>query len=71
MTKYLVTVPLSQARSEKLGEALIENVITKYCRPDFKIMDQDSAFICSLMNCLFRKFGVKSTTVGPYNHQSL
>ena len=27
MTNYLATVPLSQARSEEVGEALIENVI--------------------------------------------
>ena len=30
MTNYLVTVPLYQARSEEVGEVLIENVITKY-----------------------------------------
>ena len=34
-------------------------------------MDQDSAFMSSLMNYLFRKLGVKIKTVGPYNHQSL
>ena len=33
MTNYLVTVPIFQARSEEIGEALIENVITKYCIP--------------------------------------
>ena len=71
MTNYLVTVPLYQARSEEVGEALIENVITKYCTPDYIIMDQDSAFMSSLMNYLFRKLGVKIKTVGPYNHLSL
>ena len=45
MTNYLVTVPLYQARSKEVGEALIENVITKYCTPDYIIMDQDSAFM--------------------------
>ena len=34
-------------------------------------MDQDSAFMSSLMNYLFRKLGVKIKTVVPYNHQSL
>ena len=34
-------------------------------------MDQDSTFMSSLMNCLFRKFGIKFKAVGPYNHQSL
>ena len=71
MTNYLVTVPLYQARSEEVGEALIENVITKYCTPDYIIMNQDSAFMSSLMNYLFRKLGVIIKTVGPYNHQSL
>ena len=50
---------------------LIENVITKYYIPDCIIMDQDSAFMSSLMNYLFRKFEIKVKTVAPYNHQSL
>ena len=68
---YLITMPLYQARSEDIGEALIEHVITKYCTPDYMIMDQDSAFMSSLMNYLFKKLGIKIKTVGPYNHQSL
>ena len=35
------------------------------------IMDQDSAFMSSLMNYLFKKLGIKIKTVDPYNHQSL
>ena len=34
-------------------------------------MDQDSAFMSSLMNYLFNKFTIKVKTVAPYNHQSL
>ena len=34
-------------------------------------MDQDSAFMSTLMNFLFRKFGIKVKSVAPYNHQSL
>ena len=34
-------------------------------------MDQDSTFMSSLMNYLFRKFGIKVKTVAPYNHLSL
>ena len=41
---FLVMIPIFQARSEEIGEALIEHVITKYCIPDYIIMDQDSAF---------------------------
>ena len=70
VTNYLVTVPLYQARSEEVGK-LIEHVITKYCMPNYTIMDQDSAPMSSLMNYLFKKLGIKIKTVGPYNHQSL
>ena len=45
VTNYLITVPLYQAKSEEIGEALIENVITKYCIPEYIIMDQDSTFM--------------------------
>ena len=34
VTNYLITVPIYHAKSEEVGEALIENVITKYCIPD-------------------------------------
>ena len=34
-------------------------------------MDQDSAFMYSLMNYLFMKFEIKIKTIAPYNHQSL
>ena len=71
VTNFLVTVPIFQARSEEIGEALIENVIKKYCIPEYIIMDQDSAFISSLMTYLFHKFNIKIKTVAPYNHQSL
>ena len=34
-------------------------------------MDQDSTFMSSLMNCLFKKLNIKIKTVASYNHQSL
>ena len=34
-------------------------------------MDQDNAFMSSLMTYLFHKFNIKMKTVAPYNHQSL
>ena len=67
----MVTVPIFQARSEEIGEALIENVIMKYCITEYIIMDPDSAFMFSLMTYLFHKFDVKIKTVAPYSHQSL
>ena len=71
MTNYLITVPIFQARSEEIGQDLIENVITKYCMPEYIIMDQDSLFMSSLMTYLLDKFNVKTKTLAPYNHQSL
>ena len=71
MTNYLITAPLYQARSEKVGEALIENVINMFGTPEYMIMDQDSMFMSSLMSYLFKKLGISIKTVGPYNHKSL
>ena len=71
MTNYLITAPLYQARSEKAGEALIENVISKFGMPEYMIMDQDSTVMSSLMSYLFKKLGISIKTVGPYNHTSL
>ena len=71
VTNYIITVPLYQARSEEIGEALIDNIITKFYIPEYIIMDQDSAFISSLMTYLLNKFNIKIRTVTPYNHQSL
>ena len=71
VTNYFITVPIFQARSEEIGGALIENVITKYCIPEYIIMDQDNAFMSLLMTYLFHNLDIKITTVAPYNHQSL
>ena len=65
VTNYLITVPVFQARSEEIGEALIENVITKYCIPEYIIMDQDSAFMSSFVMYLCHKFNIKIKTVAP------
>ena len=71
VTNYLVTTPLYQARLEEVGEALIEDIISKFGAPKYIIMDQDSAFMSTLMNYLFKRLQIKIKTVGPYNHQSL
>ena len=71
VTNFLITVPIFQARSEEIREALLEHVITKYCIPDYIIMDQDSAFMSSLMSYLFHRLNIEVKTIAPYNHQSL
>ena len=65
MTNYLVTIPLYQARSEEVGEALIENVVTKYCTPDYIIMDQDSAVMSSLTLSLLPNIFIEPPPVLP------
>ena len=57
VTHCLITVPIYQAKSEEI-EALIENVITKCCIPEYIIMDQDSNFMSSLMTYLLKKFNI-------------
>ena len=48
VTNYSITVPMHQSRSEEIGDALIDNVVSKYCMPDYIVMGQDSAFMSSL-----------------------
>ena len=71
VTNYIITAPIKQSKSEEVGEALINSVFSKYCVPDYMIMDLDSAFMSSLMNYLFQRLGIKIKTVAPYMHQSL
>ena len=39
VTNYLITVPIYQAMSEEIGEALVEYMITKYCITEYIILD--------------------------------
>ena len=71
VTNYLITVPIYHSKSEEIEKVLIDNVISKCCIPDYIIMDQDSTFMSTLMNYLFRQFVIKIKTVAPYNHQPL
>ena len=71
VTYYLITVPTHHSRSEEMGDILIENMISKSCIQDYIRMDQDGAFMSSLMNCLFKKFDIKNKMVAPYNNQLL
>ena len=64
-------MPTHQSKSGEIGDDSIENVITKYCVPDYIIMDQASVYMSSLMNYLFKKLDIKIKTVVPYNHLSL
>ena len=50
VTNYLITLPIHQSRSEEIGNALMENITSKYCVPNYIIMDQESVFMSSHMN---------------------
>ena len=71
VTNYLVSAPLYQVKSEEVGDALIEHIISKYGTPEYIMMNQDSTFMSSLMNYLYKALGIKMKPVGPYNHKSL
>ena len=62
---YLIAIPIYQSKSEEIGDALIKNVITKYCVPEYIIMDQDSMLMSSLMSYLLKKLDIKLITVAP------
>ena len=68
VANYMITVPIHQSWSEEIGNALIENVISKYFVPDYIIMDQDIAFMSSVMKYLFQKAQYKNKNSGAYNH---
>ena len=38
VTNYLITVPICHSKSEEIGNVLIENIISKYCKPDYIII---------------------------------
>ena len=71
VTNFLITVPIFYTKSEEVGEALLEHVITKHCILEYIIMDQDRAFMSLLMTYLFHRLDIKIKTIAPFNHQSL
>ena len=71
MTNYPISVPIYHATSEEIGDTLISNIISKHGILEYMIMDQDSAFMSTLMTYLFKRLNIKIKTVTPYNHQSL
>ena len=49
VTNYLIIVPMHQAKSEEMRDALIENVITKYSIPEHITVDLDSTVCLGLL----------------------
>ena len=65
VTNYKVSAPLYQAKSEEVGKALIENVISKFGTPEYIMMDQDSAFMSSVISYLFKILRIKIKNSRP------
>ena len=59
VTNFMVTIPISQSRSEEIDDATIEHVFSKNNMLEYIIMDQDSAFMSTLINYLFKMLGIK------------
>ena len=58
VTNYLVTAPIYQAKSEEIGDVLIESVISKFGTLEYIVMDQDSVFMSTLMKYSFKRLGI-------------
>ena len=71
VTNYFITVPIYHSKSKEIGDAPIEHVFSKYCKPNYIIMDQGSVFMSMLINYLFKRLNIKIKTVALYNDQSL
>ena len=69
MTNYLIAMPIYQARSEEIGDSLIDNVISKYGIPEYLIMDQDSAFMSTIMNIYDGKNKTKPKEITQFLYQ--
>ena len=56
ITSFVVAIPIPQSWSVEIGDALIEHVFSKYSTPEWTIMDQDNAFMPTLIIYFFKKF---------------
>ena len=52
VTNFMVTIPIYQSRPEDIGDALTEQVFSKYYVPEYKMMDWNSAFMSTLITYL-------------------
>ena len=60
VTNFMVTIPNHQSRSEETGDTLTDHVFSKYSISECMIMDQDNAFMSTLINYSFKKLAIKS-----------
>ena len=58
VTSFMVAIPIHHSRSEGIGYALIQHIFNKDSMLEYIIMDQNSGFMPTLVNYLFRKLGI-------------
>ena len=69
MTNYLITTPLYQARWEEVGEALIENVISKFGTPDLHNDGSGQCINVILEELLIQEVGIYCQDSRPLQQQ--
>ena len=67
----MVTTLSTSTDLKRLVMLLIEHIFSNYSMPEYMIMDQDSGFMSTFINDLFKKIVIQIKTVAQYNHQSL
>ena len=69
-SNYVVGVPLKEAKSIHIAEALLNKVIYQFGPPSQIITDLDRAITSQLMMELYRVLGIRIVVVSPENHGS-
>ena len=71
VANYLIMVPIHQSRLEEMGNALIDNVISKYCVPNYINNASRQCIYVLTHELLVSETRYQNKKVAPYNHQSL
>ena len=59
VTNFMVTISIHQSRSEEVEDVFKEHVFSKISIPECMNIDQDSAFMSTLLTYLFKKLCIK------------
>lgn len=70
LSKYVITMPLRNERSDTIIYAFFNQVIAKYGCPKLVITDCGHNLISERANYFFKMFGIKRRTTSPYRPQS-
>ena len=65
VTNYVITVPVYQSKSEKIGDTWIDNALSKYCIPILYNKGSRQCLYVIINELYFKKFDIKIKTVAP------